>query len=346
MLELSLYRTGYLAGEYDKSVYREKLEETYRGRQTDDYSTGGGFLNLFVPEELSLMIGKGRCTMRDQSLLQTICHNLISYAFHIPNSESISVLLEPYADCLNAFIEKPSGISFESMVLQCLAAFHPPTYVHSLMVAQITECLCRHLIDYSPELLAGVSGCCSREDVLEKADEIVSLAYHAALCHDFGKIMIIDTIFVYGRNLLDMEFSLIRTHPKTGYEMLKRYASTKAYADVALGHHKWYDNSAGYPEDFDTSSSPLKPVIDLVLAADCLDAATDTVGRSYKKGRTLDDFLEDLKEGSGTRYAPWLYGLVSAPEVYADLEYLLSEGRENHYRSTYYLLMKMQQRCE
>lgn len=343
-LDVSLWRNGYLAGKISGEEYRRILENTYNDRKNDDYTTGGGYLNLFVPEEMIRMIGTGRCGARDQQLLQKIYRNLISYAFHIPNGESVSVLLEPYADCLNGFIEKPGCISFEDMVLQCLAAFHPPTYVHSLTVAQITECLCGHLIATRPELLAGVLECGDREAVREKKDEIIRLAYHAALCHDFGKIMIIDTIFVYGRKLLDMEFELIRTHPKTGSGMLKRHASTKAYADVALGHHKWYDNSRGYPEDFDPSGSPLKPIIDIVHAADCLDAATDSVGRSYREGKTLDEYLAELREGAGTRYAPWLCELTAMPEVRADLEYLLSGGRQNNYRNTYYLLREMQMR--
>ncbi len=342
LLDFSLYRNGYLAGKLDENSYRNMLENTYNNRENEDYSAGGAYLNLFIPEEITLMIGKCRCTMRDRQLLQTIYHNLVSYAYHIPNGEFMSVLLEPYADILNRFIESPSCISFESMVLQCMAAFHPPTYIHSLMVAQITECLCGHLISFRPEILTGVLGCGNREEVLKRADEIVHMAYHAALCHDFGKIMIIDTIIVYGRKLLDMEIDLIKTHPKTGYEMLKRHASTRAYAEIALGHHRWYDNSRGYPEDFDTSQSALRPIIDIVQAADCLDAATDTVGRSYSQGETLEDYLQELRAGAGTQYAPWLVELMDVSEVRSDLEYLLSEGRQKNYRNTYYLLRSMQ----
>ena len=345
-LDFGLSRSGYLAGEYSEVTYRNMLEHIYSDREPEDYSTGGGYLNLFVPLEAFLLIDRSRCSALEKYQLNAVYQHLLSYAFHMPNGTSVSVLLETYADFLDGFIEYPSGITFENMVLHCLAAFHPPTYVHSLMVAQMTECLCDHVIRVNPALLTGVLGCRDAEEVREKADEIIRFAYHAALCHDFGKIMIIDTIFVYGRKLLDMEFDLIKTHPKTGYEMMIHHASTRAYADVALGHHKWYDNSRGYPQDFDTSKSPLKPIIDIVLASDCLDAATDTVGRSYNKGKVLDDYLEELKEGSGTHYAPFLYDLMTRPEVHRDLEYLLTKGRKQNYRNTYYLLKEMQERSE
>nr|MCR5282282.1 hypothetical protein [Lachnospiraceae bacterium] len=117
-----------------------------------------------------------------------------------------------------------------------------------------------------------------------------------------------------------------------------RHESTKDYVDVALGHHKFYDDSRGYPEEFKTKDSPLKPIIDLVMCADSLDAATDSVGRSYSRGKTLTEFVQELKAGSGTRYAPWLSELFDQDAVREDLRYLLTEGREITYHDTYMLL--------
>ncbi|MCR5283299.1 MAG: hypothetical protein K6E18_08000 [Lachnospiraceae bacterium] len=69
-----------------------------------------------------------------------------------------------------------------------------------------------------------------------------------------------------------------------------------------------------------------------------MDAATDSVGRSYNKGKTLQDFLEELKKDAGTRYAPWLSTLLEREEVFHDIEYLLTHARELNYRDTYQLL--------
>ncbi len=203
--------------------------------------------------------------------------------------------------------------------------------------------MCDHLIDQKPELLIGCAGCETKEDVLRKRSNILYFAYHAALCHDAGKLFIIDTVFVYGRKLMDMEFDFIKTHPQMGAMVLRRHPSTRQYADIALGHHKWYDNSKGYPEEFDTSTSPVKTMIDLIMCCDCLDAATDTVGRSYSRGKTLDEYLEEVREGSGTRYAPWLVELLEREEVREDINFLLQKEREHNYQDTYELLKKMQE---
>ncbi|MBE5872242.1 MAG: HD domain-containing protein [Lachnospiraceae bacterium] len=252
-------------------------------------------------------------------------------------------MLESYVDVIERFREIPDVLCFEEMLLQSLAALHPPTYVHSVMVGQLTKCMCIHLIRLKPQLLVGVLRTKTVWEVQERKDEIADFAYHAALCHDAGKIAIIDTIFVYGRKLTEMEFALIKTHPETGYELLSRYASTREYADVALGHHKWYDNSGGYPEDFDTSKSSAKTIIDLVQCADCMDAATDNIGRSYNKGKTLNEFLTELSEGAGNRYAPWLVELFADKTAFDEIELLLTKGRRHNYRRTYYLLRNMQE---
>ena len=110
------------------------------------------------------------------------------------------------------------------------------------------------------------------------------------------------------------------------------------------GHHRWFDGSRGYPEDFDTAKSPYKSIIDIVCVADCLDAATDAVGRSYHEGKTLEMFQEELAEGAGTRYAPYMVELFADSATNADLRYLLENGRKKTYNETYYLLKDLVQK--
>ncbi len=289
------------------------------------------------------MVDGDNITTEECFLVRDIYRNICAYLFHMPNTSSMSFSMEWVSIIIQHFIDLPGGVHFEDFILQCMAALHPPTYIHSKMVAQLTECLTRHLIIMKPELFLGIMGCDSIFDVAGKKDSIIAYAYHAAVCHDFGKINIIDTIFVYGRKLLDFEFNIIKSHPTIGARFLAAHESTKEYADVAAGHHRWYDDSRGYPEDFKTWDSPYKTIIDIVQCADCMDAATDTVGRSYNRGKTLYDFLEELRADSGKRYAPWLLEVFDRPEVRRDVEFLLTKGRDKNYLDTYSLLKNVQE---
>ena len=333
-----------LCGKTDVTSLQKALLHIYNGRDAEDYTSRGCCLNLAIPLEMILLFKQYGHIEEYEYIIGGIYRDLLAYAFRSPNAGSFSAFLEYYVGVMENFIETPDCISFEEMGLEILAAFHPPTYVHSMLVGQITEYLCRCLLRKKPELFIGMRGCKTVDDVAAQAGAITEIAYHSALCHDFGKITIIDTVIVYGRKLLDMEFDLIKTHPRTGSDMLKEHPSTQMYADIALGHHRWYDNSRGYPEEFDTSKSEYKTIIDIVHCADCLDAATDTVGRSYSISKTLEDFIGELNEGSGTRYAPWLTELFADPDICKDIRYLITSGRQQNYRNTYYLLRKMHEK--
>ena len=100
------------------------------------------------------------------------------------------------------------------------------------------------------------------------------------------------------------------------------------YDNIARGHHKLYDNSKGYPTTFSTAALPEKILIDLVTVADCIDAATDTVGRSYSKGKSLTDMKRELSEGAGTRYTPYIAEPMEDTKVLADVDFILSSYRE------------------
>lgn len=194
------------------------------------------------------------------------------------------------------------------------------------------------VLDSEPERFTGFPGCSDVSDVVSKREDILAYTYHSALCHDIGKLFIIDVVSMYGRSLLNDEFSIIRSHPITGERIAAMHPSMSEYADVIKGHHLWYDCSKGYPSGFDTFKSPYKTVIDIVLAADCLDAATDTVGRSYNQGKSYEEFEQEIREGAGTHYAPFLASLLGRQEVRDDLVNLLGGGRDGMYRELYTLL--------
>ena len=344
VINIHIARCRHLAGVLSEDEYRKILLDAYDHRDREDFTMDGGYFNTMIPLEILCLVDRNNLNAEDTILIRRLYQGVSYYLFHSPNTGSLSYMLEYATQLLNRFIDVPSGVDFEDFLLQCIAAIHPPTYVHSRMVGQISEALAYHLVKTQPERFIGFPGCETAEDVTAKMEDIVYFTYHAALCHDFGKINIIDTIFVYGRKLLDLEFNIIKSHPNMGYKLLSAHNKTKEYADVALGHHKWYNNKGGYPEDFDTSKSPYKTVIDIVLCADCMDAATDTVGRSYNKGKSMEDFIRELREGAGTRYAPWLPDLVERKEVYEDIKRLLTQAREINYRDTYSLLKDVQEK--
>ena len=51
-----------------------------------------------------------------------------------------------------------------------------------------------------------------------------------------------------------------------------------------------------------------------------------------------DEFCEELVEGAGTRYAPYLPEILSKESVKKEILWLIEEGRQEEYRNTFLLL--------
>ncbi len=321
----------------------DNLYKVFESRDRTDYSLTGINSNLDTPS-LYLCIAKMtglELTEDDHRRYYEIEHSVIQYLFRLPKRSNT------YLKCVTLltnfpmyYKEVPGAISLEDFCLSVFAAIHPPTYVHCSMVAKLAQCMARHLLKSHPELFIGFPCCNDTGEVTAAEERILDYTYHAALCHDIGKLFIIDTISMYGRRLLDDEFMMIKSHPVTGAKIAMEHRSTRDYTDVIKGHHLWYDCSRGYPSGFDTFRSPYKTIIDIVTAADCLDAATDTVGRSYSSGKTFSEYEKEIAEGAGTRYAPFLPDLFRQPLLRQDIEYLLDKGRKKQYRELFCLLKR------
>ncbi|MBR4542609.1 MAG: HD domain-containing protein [Lachnospiraceae bacterium] len=328
MMRFLLLRAEHLSGELTGREYRNELLKMYEQRNVrsekdwDDLA-----LFLWVPTDYILSLKNERLSEKDKYYIERFYLNTLDYAHQSSGSLVNSDLLDCLSKQMYDFIEIPGGKEFESMGLGYLAAVHTPTYVHSIMVGQIARCLAGHLLKKGSHLFDGI-------DPSGNPQEILSFIYNAGLCHDFGKIMLADTMTVYGRNLLDEEYDLLKEHAELGACMLEKHSTTVKYAKVARYHHLWYDGSDGYPKA-DISALPEKAVIDIIACADGLDAATDRVGRSYSKGKTLEEFTEELKAGAGTRYAPYLVELFEDEAVRKDIEYLMQQGRRDSYSRAY-----------
>lgn len=316
-------RNKYFGGLMEAEEYRKNLRDIFYGGRNGRYDFNSVFPNLQTPLELLLNFWEQKTLSEEEQKEVTDIYTwILGYLFRAENSEAFSLLLEYFSELLYHFIETDHGYSFEQMGLYYMAALHSPTYIHSLMVGEITRCLCSHLYEISPEQFEDMAGTESFEDIKNDAD-IIDYAYHAALCHDFGKLPMIDTIFVYGRSLLDSEFALLKHHPRVGTMLLEMHESTRPYADVARGHHRWYNDERGYPEDYNTAKSPVKIIIDIVSVADSIDAATDGVGRSYATSKSLDEVTEEIINEAGTRYSPYVADLLKSGAVRADIGRIL-----------------------
>ena len=339
-----LLNAGVKAGIVPVEAACERIYAAYETRDPRDYTDAGISANLDTPSKYLAIASEEGLEVNERNIdrYNRIIRSMLDYLYRVPKSDTTNErCVSLFLNVMNYYPEIPECMSMAELCMNAFAAIHPPTYVHVNIVARLTACMTRHLLDSRPELFTGYPGTGSTEAVSAKREEIIGFAYRAALYHDVGKLYILGIITMYGRAIVDQEFDGIKTHPVIGAELAEQFDSLRDYVDIIRGHHAWYDGSRGYPKGAENTRSPYKTVIDIVTAADCLDAATDTIGRSYSTGKTFDEFLAEAEAGAGSRYAPFVPELLKRPECRRDIEYLLADGRERMYRETYRLLRRM-----
>lgn len=192
---------------------------------------------------------------------------------------------------------------------------HLTTYLHSQMVAYFAEAVLASALETRPELFLGFHGLQSVGEILHQKEELLRFVRNAALLHDVGKNSMIYIIDTQTRPLFDSEFKLICEHPAKGAGLLNFDEDFRPFRDIAWGHHKFYNGKGGYPADFDNTASPERIMIDLITLCDCLDAATDTLGRNYRRAKTVHQVAEEFVRDAGTRYNPDLAALIHGDEA-------------------------------
>lgn len=216
------------------------------------------------------------------------------------------------------------------------------TYAHSVHVAMIAQKLMEGILAYQPELVKGALGERRNGKVFLDTKKCMDFIFEAAMYHDIGKNAIISVVNNDFRPLTDEEFAIIKKHPALGAELLKIAPSLyEKFRDTTLGHHKWYNGKGGYPKDFDNTKSPKRILIDIITLSDCMQAATERIGRNYKSGKNFDRVMEEFRRDAGTRYNPDLVNFIdSHQDVAHDLAALINEGWVDIYFDIYSRFMR------
>ena len=215
------------------------------------------------------------------------------------------------------------------------------TYAHSVHVSMIARELMKGILKYQPALLAGTLGHKSAESVRSHRKEYLNFIHDAAMYHDLGKNSIVTVVYNDYRPLTDAEYNIIKRHPRLGTEYLKLGPSLAKFHDTTLGHHKWYNGKGGYPDDFDNTRSPMRILIDIVTLSDCMQAATERLGRNYKGEKTFDTVMTEFRRDAGVRYNPDLVAFIDAhPDVAGKLAELINDGWVEIYYNIYSQFIK------
>ena len=131
------------------------------------------------------------------------------------------------------------------------------------------------------------------------AESTVEIIEGGALLHDIGKLSVDIEILSKPGPLGPDEKACVRRHPVSSAEVVSHVELLKKSVDVVRYHHERPDGR-GYPEGLKGHEIPVGARI--LNVADAFDAMISD--RPYRKGKTVEEAIEELKLGSGSEFDP------------------------------------------
>ena len=116
----------------------------------------------------------------------------------------------------------------------------------------------------------------------------------AASIHDIGKISIPSEILSKPSRLTEVEYAIVKEHPRYGMEILKNVSSHWPLAEIVYQHHEKMDGS-GYPQGLKGEEIMLEARI--LCVADVVEAMASH--RPYRPSKGIEAALEEIEKQKG-----------------------------------------------
>ncbi|MCK9200441.1 MAG: HD domain-containing protein [Gallionella sp.] len=132
---------------------------------------------------------------------------------------------------------------------------------------------------------------------MQLPDEQVEGIHLASVVHDVGKIRVPAEILSKPGLLSELEFALIKDHPRNGYEILNPIDFPWPIAQIVLQHHERLDGS-GYPQGLKGDQIILEARI--LSVADVVEAMSSH--RPYRAGLGMEAALAQISAQRGSHF--------------------------------------------
>jgi|GEM_PF-1898387 len=291
-----------------------------------DYSLDGTYLNLDLGCFVLAYWGAYSREEKWRPQLDAIRMHAGSYLRSMPNSDC-SHLVAMYLIHqmnMNYLFHFQSDAGY---LLRSLMILDRPTYVHSSLVSELALAIGTWLHDHHPEIFDDLAGCLAESGQPASSPFLLEMIRMSGLYSDVGILSILPVAEMQARPLTKEETGIYQLHPYAGYVTLCLHPDTAIYAAAALGHHRWYDGTAGYPEYYDRAAHKDALAADITAAADFLESSTNPLGDCAGMPLSFSEAAAMICEGAGTRFHPLMAEAMADQELRSRLSVILERGR-------------------
>ena len=133
------------------------------------------------------------------------------------------------------------------------------------------------------------------------SDPVIEEIRLGGILHDIGKIGVPEAVLNKPSRLTAEEYEVMKSHTVLGAKILEplKVKAIERIRGMVRHHHEMVDGT-GYPDRLKGEEIPLGARI--ITVADCFDTMVSE--RAYKRGRSMEEAMEELRRCCGTQFDP------------------------------------------
>lgn len=319
------YEMEYNCGFVDLETTLTRMERLIDQTPYNDFSVSGLYANV------QLAIYYGRLLRDNPSAEDSVYHReVLKNAYNKMMRTLLSCPLGENADYLayiirlvmTSYHEISETMPFRDVLERLMRRFAGAQSIRAEQAAAITRLFAETILASEPTFFDDCPFLRGYTDEAERRKAILAFAEDCGRYHDLGVIQLNMARTLGTRNLFETEERLFRLHTTAGYDDLARCASTARFADVALGHHSWYNGLGGYPETYVRNGSPYRQMTDLVAVVAYIVDQED---------RELSETIREITVQEHKRFSPLVTAYLDDEKLVSRIESILRED-EPYYR--------------
>ena len=323
------YEMEYNCGYVDLKTTLDRLEALIERTPFDQYDSSGLYGNIQLASNYGRLL-KNHPALREEParvrFLDRAYRKMLRTLLHCPPSHFDDEFFYYLDIAFSNYFEMEGVLPYRELTTRLMRRFSGALYVRSRKVGVLLRCLCAAIFDRDPGFFDDIPFLREIRFPVEKRAALLDYAEGCGLYHDFGLIKMNIDRTLRTRSLFEGEYQLYQLHAVSGGDDLRTRKSTERYADIALGHHSWYNGAGGYPERYVRTASPYRQMTDVVAVAVYMLDAWDGDMRAL---------TADILSGEGRRFSPLVTAHLGDDALLAQLEAALRSDGIDYYRSIY-----------
>jgi hypothetical protein len=320
------YEMEYNCGFVDLATTLQRMEHLIDMAPYDRYDTSGLYSNIQLPlyyahlmRETPSMQTKDECNQFLLRAYRKMMKTLLTFPLdHLDDSFDYALNLVSAE-----YYEIPGAESYKDVMLALMRRYDPILTIRALRTGEIAMLLAGALLRGDAAFFDDIPFLKDVTSPARKKALVLDYARECGLLCNIGLLKMNMERLMRSRKLFESEQRLYELHTVAGRDDLKEHASTERFADVAHGHHSWYNGAGGYPDDYVRTDSPYRQMTDVIAVAVALVDASPA---------GPDAAIERVLRGERTRFSPLVTSWLHDLSVRTSLQKILSSTDESYYR--------------